>query len=116
MGEAKRRKKLDPNWGKQNKVKRFNSSSDVWQKNEAKNLAEYVQKNTALKGRGYLACADNRCIYYGEEEFLGDEDEVLKEYVRTYEIDKEVVLVEQVAEGEALFSNGIVPLKSLLDY
>ncbi|MDJ0650779.1 MAG: hypothetical protein QNJ60_18955 [Xenococcaceae cyanobacterium MO_188.B19] len=38
MGEAKRRKKLDPNWSKQNKVKKLALNTDVWQKNEAESL------------------------------------------------------------------------------
>ena len=116
MGEAKRRQKLDPNWGKQNKVKKLDLDSDVWKKNQAESLAEYVEKNTALKGRGYLACAHNGCIYYGEEDFLGDEDDLLKESVRTYQPDKEVVLVRQLVKGEAVFANEVVPLESLSDY
>ncbi len=114
MGEAKRRKQLYPNWGKQNQTKRIGSKND-FPMNEAKNLVEYVKQNTALKGRGYLACTQDKCFYYGQEDFLGDEDDLLKKYVNTYHPDREVVLVKQVTKGGALFTNEIVPLESFLD-
>lgn len=112
MGEAKRRKQLDPNWGKQNKIQKL-ALNNGFLMNEAESLAEYVKQNTALKGRGYLACTQDKCFYYGLDDFLGDEDDLLKESVKTYQPDKEVILVRQVVKDEALFANEIVPLESL---
>ncbi len=121
MGEARRRKKLDPNWGKQNKaknkveVKNTTSESNANPVNSSSSLIEYVKENTALKGRGYLVCMQGKCLYYGKEDYVGDEDALLKEYVSTYKMDTEVVLVRQLVPNEALFGTEIVPLESLSD-
>ncbi len=114
MGEARRRKKLDPNWGKQDKPRKRLDSRQSFPLNPAKNLVEYVKDCTFLKGRGYLAYAEDKCFYYGREDFIGDEDEVLKEYVKNYHPDTEVVFVWQVMKDSALFNTTILPLESLL--
>ena len=122
MGEAKRRKKLDPTWGKpkekKNKVEKIRESVQEKPKeteNEAENIIEYVKQMTFLKGRGYLAYAQGNCIYYGKEDYLGDEDDTLKAFVKKYNIDTQVVLVRQTIPGAALFATEIVPLESLKD-
>ena len=51
MGEAKRRKKLDPTWGKNQ-------------------LIEYVKAQTQEKGRGILLFCDTTCQYMAKEEFI----------------------------------------------
>ena len=116
MGEAKRRKKLDPNWGKQDKTRKRLDSRQSFPLNPAKNLVEYVKDSTFLKGRGYLAYAEDKCFYYGRSDFIGDEDEALKEYVENYNPDTEVVFVWQVRKDSALFNTTIMPLESLLDW
>ena len=144
MEETKQSQELDPDQEEQHKTRNRVDSREVLPINEAKNLLEYVQQNTALKGRGYLACTQEKrgeiifgessssnlmspnsklkgfktpqkfnsfykCLYYGREDFLGDEDEVLKEYVKNYHPDREVVFVWQVMKDSALlldFSSG----------
>ena len=120
MGEAKRRKKLDPTWGQPkktpNQVEKIRESVPEKPKeteNEAKNIIEYVKQNTLLKGRGYLAYAQGKCIYYGKEDYVGDEDETLKAFVKKYNVDTQVVLVRQTIPGVALFATEIVSLNSL---
>ena len=121
MGEARRRKNLDPNWGKQNRgrkkveVRDSTEQSNPNPVNSSSSLIEYVKENTALKGRGYLVCMQGKCLYYGKEDYVGDEDALLKEYVSTYKMDTEVVLVRQLVANEALFGTEIVPLESLSD-
>lgn len=51
MGEAKRRKKSDPSWGKNQ-------------------LIEYVKAKTQEKGRGILLFSDFTCEYLAKEEFI----------------------------------------------
>ena len=51
MGEAKRRKKLDPSWGK-NK------------------LIEYIKAQTQEKGRGIVLFFDSTCQYMAKEESI----------------------------------------------
>ncbi len=120
MGEAKRRKKLDPTWGKPqettNQVENLRESVPEKPKeinNEAENIIEYVKQETSLKGRGYLAYAQGNCIYYGKEDYLGDEDDTLKAFVKKYNVDTQVVLVRQTIPGVALFATEIVSLESL---
>ena len=117
MGEAKRRKKLDPTWGQPKettnqvaKVAKIRESVPEKPKkteNEAKNIIEYVKQNTLLKGRGYLAYAQGKCIYYGKEDYLGDEDDILKAFVQKYNLD--LNLSVSFSEG---FSDGCHPEKS----
>lgn len=130
MGEAKRRKKLDPNFGKgfgrnqkqrkqkttKNEAQNLRESDPEKPKkkeNEAENLIEYVKQKTLLKGRGYLAYAQGKCIYYGKEDYLGDEDDTLKAFVHKYNVETQVVLVRQTVPGSALFATEIVSLESL---
>ncbi len=114
MGETKRSQELDRDRVLQHKTRKRVDSREVLSINKAKNLLEYVRQNTALKGRGYLACSQEKCLYYGRENFLGDEDEVLKEYVKNYHPDREVVFVWQVSKDSALFNMTILPFESLL--
>ena len=123
MGEAKRRKKLDPTWGKPKTTKNEaqNSREKVKEKpqetkNEAENLMEYVKQNTLLKGKGYLACIEGKCLYYGKEDYLGDEDDTLKAFVEKYNVETQVVLVRQTVPGAALFATEIVSLESLKNH
>ncbi len=53
MGEAKRRKKLDSNFGK-NK------------------LASFVTEQTLLKGRGILLISDFDCSYFSKKEYISE--------------------------------------------
>ena len=85
MGEAKRRKKLDPSWGKNQ-------------------LIEYVKTKTQEKGRGILILFESSCEYVSKNEFLTD---VIKEppkskadrenlenavnFIDNYDLDQEVV-------------------------
>ncbi len=65
-----------------------------------------------LKGRGYLAYAQGKCIYYGKENYLGDKDDTLKAFVKKYNVETQVVLVRQTVPGSALFATEIVSLES----
>ena len=63
MEERKRSQELDPDQVLQHNTKKRVDSDEVLSINKAKNLLEYVQQNTALKGRGYLACSQEKCLY-----------------------------------------------------
>ena len=108
MGEAKRRKVKDPNYGKvkQKVVKGSFSNSN-------NSLREYIEDSTKQKGRGYVACAKRGCVYYGRKDFLGDEDDFLKNAVRDYDPAVEAIVVRQLSPGSATFSTEVVPLDEL---
>ncbi len=83
MGEAKRRKKLDPSWGKNQ-------------------LIEYVKAKTQEKGRGILLLFESTCEYVSKEEFLTkiiDQTATSKReglenavnFIDSYDLDQEVV-------------------------
>ena len=114
MGETKLSQELHSSVKKPSQTRKRLYSREILCINQGKNLLEYVQKNTALRGRGYLACSQDKCFYYGREDFLGDEDETLKEYVKNYHPDTEVVFVWQMRKDSALFNTTIMPLSSLL--
>ena len=60
MEETKRSQELDSSGEKQHKTKKRVDSREDLPINEPNNLLEYVQQNTALKGRGYLACTQEK--------------------------------------------------------
>jgi hypothetical protein len=108
MGDARRRKKQDPNFGKvRQKLVRGSFT------NPFSSLREFVEYHTEQKGRGYLVCADNECFYYGEEDYVGDEDELLLKNIHNYNPHEEVVLVRQAIPQEPLFSTSVVSLLEL---
>ncbi len=108
MGEARRRKTKDPNFGKARQKLTTGSFA-----NPFNSLREYVEYHTAQKGRGYLACAENGCCYYGKDNYVGDEDELLLQSIQDYNPHSEAILVQQVISTEAFFSTSIVPLVEL---
>lgn len=111
MGEARRRKTKDPNFGQ---VRQKLTKGSLT--NPFKSLREFVEYHTAKKGRGYLACADNGCFYYGKDDYVGDEDELLLQRIQDYKLHEEVILVRQVMAKNSLFSTTIVPLAELDDF
>ena len=110
MGEARRRKTKDPNFGKVRQKLTKGSFT-----NSFNSLREFVEYYTAQKGRGYLACAENGCFYYGKDDYVGDEDELLLQSIQDYKLHEEVILVRQVIASDSLFSTTIVPLAELDD-
>ena len=75
MRETKQSQELDFSAKKPGQTRNRVYSREILYIKEAKNLSEYVQQNTALRGRGYLALRQDKCFYYGREDFLGDEIE-----------------------------------------
>lgn len=108
MGEARRRKKQDSNFGKVRQ--RLKNGSFT---NPFNSLREFVEYHTAQKGRGYLACGENGCCYYGKDDYVGDEEEVVLENIETYDPQKEVIFVQQTLPGDSIFESRIIPLTKL---
>lgn len=108
MGEARRRKIQDPNFGQVRQKLTTGSFS-----NPFSSLREYVEHQTAQKGRGYLACNEKGCIYYGKDDYVGDEDELLLQSIQDYNPSTEVILVKQLVSQESLFTTSIIPLVEL---
>ncbi|MBW4533205.1 MAG: hypothetical protein KME09_04645 [Pleurocapsa minor HA4230-MV1] len=108
MGEAKRRKAKDPNYGqvKQKVVKGSFSNS-------YNSFREYIEDSTKQKGRGYVACCSLKCFYYGQQDFLGDEEDFLLKAVRNYDPGKEAIVVRQFSPNSPLFTTEVCPLDEL---
>lgn len=108
MGEAKRRKIQDPNFGKVKHKLTIGSFP-----NPSTSLREFVEYETAQKGRGYLACTEKGCFYYGKDDYVGDEDRMLLQSIQDYNVGEEVILVQQVIPQYSLFTTTIIPLLEL---
>lgn len=108
MGQSRRRKAKDPNYGK---VKQELAKGSF--KNSSNSLREYIEDSTRQKGRGYVACSSGKCLYYGRQDFLGDEEAFLLNAVRVYDPGKEAIVVRQLSPGVAMFGTEILPLDQL---
>lgn len=110
MGEAKRRKSKDSNFGKVSQ--KLNKGSFNISFNS---LREFVEYSTAEKGRGYLVYAMNKCLYLGKDDYVGSEDEILLKSVQSYNLYKEVVLVRKVKIPlqDWKFDTSIIPIEEL---
>ena len=108
MGEAKRRKIKDPNYGKaKQKVVKGSFS------NSHSSFRKYIEDSTREQGRGYVACLSGKCVYYGQQNFLGDEEDFLIKAVRDYDPSKEVVVVRQFSANSPLFTTQVCSLDEL---
>ena len=94
MGEAKRRKKLDPSWGKNKLIK-------------------YIKAQTQEKGRGIVLFFDSTCQYMAKEEFItkfvapasasnkeGFDKAV--NFIDNYNLEREVVSLAAVSNGKEI--------------
>ena len=108
MGEAKRRKAKDLSYGKvKQKVVKGSFS------NSYNSFREYIEDSTKQKGRGYVACCSVKCLYYGQQDFLGDEEDFLLLAVRDYDPDKEAIIVRQFSPKSSFFTTEVCLLDEL---
>ena len=55
-------------------------------------------------------------MYYGRQDFLGDEEDFLRNAVQDYAPAREAIVVRQLSPNTALFGTEVVPLDKLSDF